>query len=145
MRFHQPVGVLPQSNDFMNVGINVNSQESRFLIGNKTNNQLTHINANNFTNVTSNLTQILIDKQSESINNFDSGLDSNKTISFENVLKFKKDSEYFKNFSESPQKTTSSIDLENGNNDEFVFIQTLNFVDDNLSQVRWSFEKLLQI
>jgi hypothetical protein len=138
MRFHQPVGVIPQNNDYINV--NVNNPESRYLINNKTNNQLTRLNGNNFANVTENLNltqlqSIVIEKQSESINNFDSALDSHKTTTLENILKFKADSRYFKNYLESRETNGSSTDLENGNNG-VVFIGTLNFSDENLSQVR---------
>lgn len=140
MRFYQPVGVIPQNNDYINVNINVNNPESRLLISNKTNNQLTRVNGNNFANVTENLNltqlqSIVIEKHSENINNFDSALDANKTTSLENILKFKTDSKYFKNYLESRQTNTGNIDLENGNNG-VVFIETLNFVDENLSQVR---------
>lgn len=137
MRFHQPVGVIPQNNDYINVNINANNPESRFLISSKTNNQLTRVNTNNFANVTENLNltqlqSIVIQKHSESINNFDSALDADKTTSLENILKFKTDSKYFKNYLDSRQ---TNIDLENGNNG-VVFIETLNFTDENLSQVR---------
>jgi hypothetical protein len=140
MRFHQPVGLVPQNNDYINVTINVNNPESRFLIGNKTNNQLTRINGNNFPNATEslNLTQcqsIVIEKQSENINNFD----VNETTALENILKFKADSKYFKNFLDSRQTNSGRIDLDNGNNG-VVFIETLNFADKNLSQVRKSFK-----
>lgn len=140
MRFHQPVGVISQNNDYINVSLHVNNPESRFLINSKTNNQLTRINGNDFANVTENLNltqlqSIVIEKQSESINNFDSANDANKTATFENILKFKTDSKYFKNYLERRQTNSSSFDLENGNNG-FVFVETLNFAEANLSQVR---------
>lgn len=137
MRFHQPVGVVPPNNEYISVSL---CPDSRFLINSRTNNQLTRINGNNFANVTEslNLTQlqsIVTAKQSESINNFDSTLDVNKTTTLDEILKFKNDSKYFKSYFGGQQTDTSNIDLENGN-DGVIFIETLNFTADNLSEVR---------
>lgn len=146
MRFHQPVGVIPQNNDYINVNINANNPESRFLISSKTNNQLTRVNGNNFVNVTDNLNltqlqSIVIQKHSENINNFDSILDEKETTSLENILKFKTESKYFKNYLETRETNKTNIDSENGNN-AIVFIETLNIADVNLSQVRKVFLKV---
>lgn len=119
MRFHQPVGVLPPSNDFINV-INVN------LISSENNNR---VHGNNFANVTEGLKL----KNLTSSNSFD--LPPNKTTTLEDILKLKPDSQYFKNYFDSQQTDTSKVDLKNGNND-IVFIETLNFTADNLSEVR---------
>lgn len=136
MRFHQPVGVIPQNVDYRNV----NNSESRFLISNKANNQLTHINGNSLADITDNLnlTRLVIEKKSENINNFDSVLDD-KTTTLENILKYKADSKYFSNFLDTRQTNGSKIDLDNGNNGVDL-IETINFVNENLSQVRWKFE-----
>lgn len=140
MRFHQPVGVIPQNSDYISVSINVNGPESRFLISSKTNNQLTRGNGNNFANVTENLNltqlqSIVTAKQSENINNFDSSLDFNKTTTLDEILKFKNDSKYFKSYFGGQQTDTSNIDLENGNNG-VILIETLNFAENSFSQVR---------
>lgn len=136
MRFHQPVGVIPQNVDYRNV----NNSESRFLISNKANNQLTRINGNSLADITDNLnlTRLVIEKQSENINNFDSVLDD-KTTTLENILKYKADSKYFSNFLDTRQTNGNKIDLDNGNNGVDL-IETINFVNENLSQVRWKFE-----
>lgn len=136
MRFHQPVGVIPQNVDYRNV----NNSESRFLISNKANNQLTRINGNSLADITDNLnlTQLVIEKQSENTNNFDSVLDD-KTTTLENILKYKADSKYFSNFLDTRQTNGSKIDLDNGNNGVDL-IETINFVNENLSQVRWKFK-----
>lgn len=132
MRFYQPVGVIPQNNDYGNVNVNVNDPESRFLINSKTNNQLTRTNnENNFANVTENLKSAVIEKRNESTNNFD----LNKTTTLENILKFKSDSKYFKSYLDSQQTDSNNIDSENGNNG-VIFIEALNFTDESLSQVR---------
>jgi hypothetical protein len=77
-------------------------------------------------------------KRSKNFNNFDSALDVNKTTTFENILKFKSDNKYFKNYLDSQQTDSNNIDLANGNNG-VVFIETLSFTGDNLSQVKRSF------
>lgn len=133
MRFNQPVGVIAPNNDYLNVSIN---PESRFLISNKTSNQLTRVNGNDFTgnlNLTK-LQSIVTEKRSENTNNFDSTPDLNKTTTLANILKFKSDCKYFKSFLDSQQTDTNNIDLENGNNG-VVFIEALNFSADCLSQV----------
>lgn len=141
MRFHQPVGVIPQNNDYISISINVNGPESRFLISSKaTNNQLTRVNGNNFANVTENLNltqlqSIVTAKQSENINNFDSSVDFNKTTTLDEILKFKNDSKYFKSYFGGQQTDTSNIDLENGNKG-VILIETLSFTENSLSQVR---------
>lgn len=133
MRFHQPVGVIQPHSDYLNVNINVN------LISSETNNQLTTVNPrNDFTNATEglNLTEFkstVINKKSESINNFDLGLD--KTTTLEDILKLNPDSKYFKSYFDSQKTDTNNVDLNNGNNG-VVFIETLNFTEDNLLEVR---------
>lgn len=132
MRFHRQVGVTQPHNDYLNVSINVN------LISSETNNQLTHVNPHNdLTNVTEGLNlsefkSIVINKKGESINNFDSGLD--KTTTLEDILKLNPDSKYFKSYFDSQKTNTNNVDLNNGNNG--VFIETLNFAEDNLLEVR---------
>lgn len=119
MRFQQPVGVLPPSNDFLNV-INVN------LISSENKNR---INGNNFANVTEGLKKL---KNLTSSNSFD--LPLNKTTTLEDILQLTPDSRYFKNYFDSQQTDRNNVDLKNGNND-IVFIETLNFTADNLSEV----------
>jgi hypothetical protein len=133
MRFHQPVGVIPQSNDFINVNINAN------LIGSQANNQLTRLSGNNFRNITQslNLTEIKstrANKQNESTNNFNSANEANKVTTLEDILKLKSDSKYFAEFFGSKQTDTASIDVNNGN-DEFLFVESLNFRGATLTEV----------
>lgn len=132
MRFHQPVGVIPQNNDYINVSINVN------LISSDTDYQLTRNNENDFTNNTEGLKQpefksAVITKRGENANNFDSTLD--KTTTLEDILKRKPDSQYFKSYFGSLKTDTTNVDLNNGN-DGVIFIETLNFTEDNLLKVR---------
>lgn len=133
MRFHQSVGVIQPHNDYLNVSFNVN------LITSETHNQLTTVNPrNDLTNVTEglNLTEVkstIINKKTENINNFDSGLD--KTTTLEDILKLNPDSRYFKSYFESQKTDTNNVDLNNGNNG-VVYIETLNFTEENLLEVR---------
>lgn len=131
MRFHQPVGVIQPHNDYLNVSINVN------LIGSETNNQLPR---DEVTNVTAglNFTEVkstVINKKNESINNFDSDVDKNKITNLEDILKLNPESKYFKSYFDSRKTDTRNVDLNNGNNG-VVFIETLNFTEDNLLEVR---------
>lgn len=132
MRFHQPVGVIPQNNDYINVSINVN------LISSEADYQLTSSNENDFTNVTEGLKlpefkSTVINKRSENANNFDSTLD--KTTTLEDILKLKPDSQYFKSYFGSQRTDTTNVDLSNGNNG-VIFFDSLNFTEDNLLKVR---------
>lgn len=133
MRFHQPVGVIPQNNDYINASINVN------LIGSDTNYQLTQRSENDLANVTEGLKlpefkSSVINKSSENANNFNSTLDKKTTL--EDILKLKPENQYFKSFFGSQRTDTTNVDLNNGN-DGVIFIETLNFTDDdNLLKVR---------
>lgn len=111
MRFHQLGGVVPQNN----VNINANLSASEI------------IKSNNFANVTENFSLREI-----KANNLDSH--NNKTTTLVDILKVNPDSRYFKNYFDSQQTDTSNVDLRNGNNG-VVFIESLNFVGDNLTEV----------
>lgn len=91
------------------------------------------IKSNNFANVTENFTLREI-----KANNLDSL--NNKATTLVDILKLKPDSRYFKNYFDSQQTDTSNVDLRNGNNG-VVFIESLNFVGDNLTEVSRSLGK----
>ncbi|CRL01359.1 CLUMA_CG014390, isoform A, partial [Clunio marinus] len=138
MRFHQPLGVVANNNnDYISVSINETNPDSQFII---TSDQLAKINpCHVISNVTEsvNLTQlksIVIDKRNENFNNFDSSLDSHKTTTLDNILKFKSQSKYFRSYLQSQETDTKSIDSGNGNNG-IIFIETLNFIEDNLTEL----------
>lgn len=138
MRFHQ-LGVLPPSNDYVNPSINANSSESRSLISsNQLKRKNSGRNGNDYPNVTDNLNltqlkSIVSEKRAEGINDFNSTLDGNKTTALD-ILKFQSDSKYFKSYLDS-QTDANNIDSTNGNNG-VILIETLNFIEDNLSEVR---------
>lgn len=117
MRFHQLGGVVPQNN--VNIKANLIASEI--------------IKSNNFANVTENFTLREI-----KANNLDSL--NNKATTLVDILKLKPDSRYFKNYFDSQQTDTSNLDLRNGNNG-VVFIESLNFVGDNLTEVSRSLGK----
>lgn len=110
MRFHQPV--LSHSNGIVNI-INVNHSSEN------------EIPRKNFPNGTEGL----------KLNNLSSGIGLNKTTTLEDILKLKPGSRYFRNYFDSKVADTNNADLENGN-DGIVFIETINFTSDNLSEVR---------
>lgn len=125
MRFLQPVGVIQQNNDFLSINVNLISSENQ---------QITRLSGNNFANVTETLnrTELI---SSENINNFDTKVVAKNTTTLQDILKLNPDSRYFRNYLDSQLTDTNNVDLANGNND-VIFISTLKFCENNLSEVR---------
>lgn len=137
------MGVVQQNINLVN-GINGNNPESRFLISNKSNKQLTQLNTRTSANIN-------LSVESENGNNFSGDNDAinncatinnfnhsqapetNNLQTFENILKFR-DSKYFCNYFNTQQTTNNNFDVENGNNDN-ILIEALNLNEENLSKV----------
>lgn len=107
MRFHQPVGVVSQSGEFIS----------------EANNRLNPANNGSKLLNRAEIKTSLIANRIDNINN----LNSNKTTTFEDILKLKPDSRYFNDYFGS----ATNVDLSNGNDGTFL-IETLNFCDSNL-------------